>query len=414
MMLLLRLAVRNARRNTVRTLLTALTVTFGTAVLTVAMAWITGVFGDVLGTAADAAGHVRVVDPDFASREQMNPLYEHVTGVAARAEAIAAMPGVSDVAPRIMTGVSVSVGDEIGEVFALAMGAPKAYYERRMRFDEHLVEGSIFPGQSPKEIVLGATVAKRAGVKIGDDIVLFGQTQDGSMSPLRGPLVGIVHTGTAAIDQGAFVLLERMMYMADIDDAATEILVFGEDRDDAPALAATVSAAPELNGLTVQAWTHREPWSGMLAIADVVRGILVAIVVFITALGVWNTMMMSVMERTSEIGVMRSMGLSRMGAVFLFVSEAGGIAVLGGLLGVAIGGAAARYLEVVGVTLGEATTAQFPSDIPMKATLYADMRPDIAMTAFLLALLMAAIGSALPSLRAASIAPVEAMRTGRR
>jgi putative ABC transport system permease protein len=136
--------------------------------------------------------------------------------------------------------------------------------------------------------------------------------------------------------------------------------------------------------------------------------------VFITALGVWNTMMMSVLERTAEIGVMRSMGLGRIGTVALFAIEASGIAALGGALGVAVGSAVGAWLEATGVTLGEKTVATFGSDIPLKTTLHGDISFEIAGTAFVLALVMALIGSALPSLRAASIQPVEAMRTSRR
>ncbi len=411
MITLLRLALRNAQRNVTRSLLTALTVSLGTMVLTVALAWIGGVFGEVLGTAADGAGHARVVDPEFAERESMMPLYEHVTGVTARVEALRAVPGVVDVVPRIVTGVTVSVGDEIGDVFALLFGAPTAYFRDRMGLEKAVIEGTFFPGASPKEILIGATLAKRSGLKPGDEVVLFGQTQDGSISPIRGPVVGIVQTGTALVDQGAFVDLSRVQYLADTEDAATEILVFTADRDDAETLAVAVAAHPAAAGLTVQPWHTRDPWAGILAIIGVVRTVLTATVVFITALGVWNTMMMSVLERTSEIGVMRSMGLGRVETVFLFVVEATGIALLGGLFGVAVGGLGGWYLEVQGVTLGEKTVATFGSDIPLRTTLHGDMNADVAMTALGLALVMAFVGAALPSLRAALIQPVEAMRT---
>lgn len=414
MKLLLRLAARNVRRNATRSMLTALMVAVGTAVLTIAMSWIAGVFGDVLGTAADGAGHVRLVDPQYAEREATMPLYEHVTGVTEKAATLAALPGVQRVSPRIVTGVTVSVDDEIGDVFALLFGAPHDYLRDQMRLERNVVDGRFFPGASPKEVLIGVTLAHRSGLKVGDDVVLFGTTQDGSISPIRGPVVGIVQSGTALVDQGAFVSLQRAQYLADIEDGATELLVFGPDRDDADALAAVVAASPVATGHVVQPWHVRDPWAGILAIVGVVRTVLTTTVVFITALGVWNTMMMSVLERTAEIGVMRSMGLGKLGTVALFVFEAAAIAVAGGAIGVAAGSAVGAWLEREGVTLGDDTIATFGSDIPLKTTLYGDINGEIVATAFALALVMAIIGSALPSLRAASIQPVEAMRTGKR
>ena len=122
--------------------------------------------------------------------------------------------------------------------------------------------------------------------------------------------------------------------------------------------------------------------------------------------------MMSVLERTGEIGVMRAMGLSRLGAVSLFVVEALAIALIGGSLGVALGSIPAYFwLELHGVSLGENVVQNL--SIPFSTRAYADFSWTIAGQGFVLALLMALIGSALPAWHAASIQPVEAMRSKR-
>ena len=65
-------------------------------------------------------------------------------------------------------------------------------------------------------------------------------------------------------------------------------------------VAERIRAVPELASYEVQAWSERDPWISMIPTMNTVRGVLVGIVVFITALGIWNTMMMSVLERTDE------------------------------------------------------------------------------------------------------------------
>jgi putative ABC transport system permease protein len=409
MTLLVALALRNATRNVQRTLLTAATVVLGTALLVVAFSWMDGIFGQLLGSAAAAAGHVRVVDPEYAKREELLPLYENVPDATALGATLLTAPGVRAAYPRVTTGATLTVGEEIGDVFAAVIGAPKAWYTDELDLD---APGQLTGRLADKddELAIGATLADTLGAKLGDEVVLLGMTQDGAMSPMKATIVGIVRTDTGFLDQTVFGTLPAVQYMADIGDGATEVLVYGADRDEAAALAATI--APRVPGLEAQAWSTRDPWSAMLPLSETIRGILASIIVFMCALGVWNTMTMSVLERTGEIGVMRAMGLGRAGAVFLFVVEACVIAVLGGGVGVGLGAIGGWLLETRGVELGR-SVVQSTGAIGIKTHMYGDLTFTSVGIAFGMGLLMAVVGAMLPALRAAAIDPVAAMRTRR-
>ncbi|MCK6526924.1 ABC transporter permease [Myxococcota bacterium] len=406
---LVRLAARNATRKPTRTLLTAGMVVAGTSLLVVALAWVEGIFSQMLEQGTDASGHVRVVAPEFAAREALMPLYENIPDTGPLVEQARGAPGVLGIYPRITAGVTLTVGDEIGDVFGLAVGAPREWFTERMDADASLAEGRWFE-EGADELVLGATLARRAGARLGDEVVVLGTTQDGSLSPVKGTLVGITRGGNALLDRQVFLPLPKMRWLADIPEGATEVLIYGGHHDDAPGIAAGISALPAAAGLTVQPWTVREPWAGMVKTIGAVQGFLVFIVVFLAGLGVWNTMMMSVLERTREVGVLRAMGLTRAGAVALFVGEAAAIAVLGGIVGVALGSLPAWWLSHHGLTLSEQLTSNFSEQLPISATLYARLTPGTMVGSFFLGLAMAVVGSALPALRAASIQPVAAMR----
>lgn len=406
-MLLITLAARNATRNVVRTGLTALIVVAGTAFLVIALSWMNGVFGSLTGTAAAASGHVRLATAEYVKREDLLPLYENIPDVDAVVAKVKTVPGVEGAFPRITCGVTLTAGDEIGEVFGLAVGAPQGWYDDWLDLDQKIVDGRMM--EADDEVVLGQSVADRVGAKVGTDLVILGQTQDGAMSPIKGHVVGIARAGNAMIDQEVFLTLPRAQYMVDLDGGATEVVVYGADRNGAVDLRDAI--APLEPGLTVQAWSDREPWHTFVTAGEVIRGWLQGIIVFITALGVWNTMMMSVLERTGEIGVMRAMGLTRWGAVALFVVEALAIAVIGGVVGVAVGAVPAYYLEVHGVALGDAIVQNVA--LPFSSRMHADFSVHIAVQAFFLALAMALVGSAPPAWHAASIQPVAAMRSKR-
>ena len=410
---LLKLALRNATRRPMRTALTAGMVVAGTALLVVCLSWLQGMFGPMLHDATNAAGHVAVRQPAYVQREQLMPLYENLAEVGPLIEAIGQQPGVVEVHPRITTGATLTVDEEIGEVFGLVDGGSKAYFTERQNLDADLVDGGRWFEDGAEEMVLGARVAEEAGAKPGDEAVLLGVTQDGSLSTIKGTVVGIVSAGTGAVDRSIYIPLARAQWMTDIPDGAIELLVYGEDYEDAAALAGTLSAVPALADLSVQAWSTRPPWNQMGPMVDGIWAFLVFVTVFLAALGIWNTMMMSVLERTDEIGVLRAMGLRRRGAVGLFVVEALVLGVVGGLVGVALGAIPAWYLASHGLELSEQVTANMGGQLPIRTTIKAALDGGIFVSAFACGVLMALIGSVLPAIRAALISPVTAMRSGR-
>ncbi len=412
MLLIIRLAFRNALRNVRRTLLTASTVLFGTAMLVLVMAWVGGIFGGVFKDATASIGHVRVIDPDYAAREQLMPLYENIPAASELAAEIETIEGVTAAYPVVRAGVAVSAGDELGDAFGLALGAPLEFFSDQLDIDSKIIDGGWFT-DGKGEVVIGRRLAAKAGAEVGDEILLLGQTQDGSISPIKGTVVGIASAGYSLIDMQAFVTLEKMQWLTDIDDGAIELLVYGDNYEDAVKLAEEVRALPGTSGLQVQAWNEREPWAQMMGISGFIQAFVSAMLVFITALAIWNTMMMSVLERTGEIGVMRAMGLTGFGTVMLFVLEAMSIAVLGGIVGVALGSIPAYYLELNGITLGEAVTEKIGGDFAISATMYPDLTFLIIGKALLLGLVMAIFGAAVPAIRAAMIQPVTAMRARR-
>ena len=165
--MLVRLAIRNARRNLRRTLLTASTVVFGVAMIVLALSWINGIFEEVTDTYTSQAGHVSIVDADFAQRRELQPLYENIPDARAVMDEVLAVPGVEAAEPIVQLGVIVAVGEEIGEDFAFLTGATDTYYRERMNGESTLVDGTWLTG-AEGEVVLGRKIASQTGAEVGD------------------------------------------------------------------------------------------------------------------------------------------------------------------------------------------------------------------------------------------------------
>ena len=413
MQLWIRLALRNATRNRRRTMLTAATVLLACAMLTVALSWLEGVFGGITRAHTATSGHARIVDADFAAREVLQPLEENIPAADALAEALRALPGVVDAQPRIVTGAVITATEEIGDEFTQVVGATDAYYRRHLEGPARIVAGAWLTG-ADKEVVLGRKVAERAAVEVGGEVLLLGRTQYGSMSPVTAKVVGVV-AGDVQIEMQAFLPLEDVRWMTDIPDGAIEILLYAKSMDArvVGSLLATLRGRPDLEGMSVEAWNEREPWASMTGMIRAVRMVIELMILFIAALAIFNTMTMAVLERRNEIGVMRAMGLTRLGVVGLFLVESMVIGLIGGLAGTALGSIGGYLLETRGVNLGDDLVERMGSSFPMQSTFYGDLTPGIMATAVGFGVLIAVAGALLPALRAAHIQPVTAMRARR-
>ncbi len=425
MSLILSMAVRNLGRNRRRTLLTALTVAIGVALLIVAMSFVGGVFWAALQKVSAMAGEVRVVTPKYAQRDQLMPLSENIADTVPVAEALRAHTDVTAIYPHIAMGITGAVGDdEIGERFALLHGGPVDYYTEHLDLDSYLASGSM-PGWSgedwttvaarPKFTVyalMGKQFAEEVGATAGTEVTLTGQRQDGSPSGMRVVVSGIVDLGNSQQNRQVWVSLDAARWMAEIPGGATEVLVFGKDWEQADGLAGELRALPGLEGLDVSSWSGRPPYNGFVGFAQALHGIAGGVIVFITALGVLNTMFMSVLERTAEIGVMRAMGLRAWQAVVMFVVEALAIAGVGSAVGVALGAPVAIYLGHVGIDFGAAVD-KLPPTIPINTIIRPELSWNVVVVGVILGFAMAVVGGVLPALRASGIQPVEAMRQRR-
>lgn len=404
-----RLAARNASRRPLRTALTVGMVVFAVALLLVALTWVNGVMGQSMATATASGGHVRVVDPDFAAQEELSPLEENLPNVDQLAARVATYPGVVRAEPRITSGVTVTATAELGDVFAIAVGASERYFREQLGAKDKLVSGAWFTG-APDEIVAGSEVVRELSAKVGDELLLLGRTQDGSLSPIKGRLVGVMGA-TGSLDRQLLLPLAQLQFMTDIPNGATELLVYGARYEEAGAIAAALRGMPELKRYEVESWETREPWRSLGQSVQASQTVISLVIVLLAALGIWNTMMMSVLERTHELGVLRALGLSRLRAVGLFVGEAIVIGVVGGALGVLLGAGPSYLLDRYGLHVGSEVASKIEG--LASETMHGDLSLRGVLTAFGLGLLMAVLGSLLPALRAANIQPVAAMRSGR-
>jgi putative ABC transport system permease protein len=415
--LLVVLALRNLLRHKRRTFLTAAALVFGIAIMILGRAWQTATGKAVVEPAKlSTLGHVQVFAEDAARDEggeisfiapqnnyRLMPEPQKLIDVVLRDE-----PRLEAGIARLMVGALLSSGDVSMEGLLIGMDprARAAVYPAL-----ELREGRFF-GPGEKGILLNRGVARKLGVGVGGTVVALGTTADGRISGVKLHVTGIWRVqGLDAYEWGScFTDIAAVQELLDAGDAAG-VVVFRQRDGDLPSapVAASVTAALRRSGIRAQAWTWEEmggPFIGGMIVTRFVGGILHAVLALIAAAGVLNTALMSVFERTREVGTIRAGGSRRSRVVALFLLEGLLLGAAGAVGGALLGAALVHGFSVHGIpAFSEAQRYSYGGDRLYTALAWNDLVSIPAM--MILVSVLASLG---PAVMAARMRPADALR----
>lgn len=340
---MIRLAWRNLWRNRRRTALTMTTVGMATAILVITQALMFGMADGMARNATDTfVGEVEVHAPGWlADRSFYNALGEPAPLLAALAGA--GFPA----APRSYgAGLAARANKSAGAMF---WGVDPAAESGAFDLPTSLEAGRFLDAQPRREVVLGRKLARSLEAGIGDEIVAVVEAGDGSIGNELFTVAGILQgLGEAADRSAALLHREDFDQMFVAVGRVHEIAVNTRGTVDPKELDARVSAlAP---GADVRTWRELLPMvSDMLGVLDASMWIFSTVFLIAAGLGVANTMLMAVYERTHEIGVLKALGTSPMRIAADVAVEALLLAVVATGLGTVVGSAGALALQRWGI-----------------------------------------------------------------
>jgi putative ABC transport system permease protein len=295
---------------------------------------------------------------------------------------IAKLPEVAAVSPMILNMMNVTP-----DVNALVYGWRSDSFEFAPLT---IVEGRRFRDDQP-EVMLGQLLADSLHKKAGDQMDIQGETFT---------VVGVYHGGSA-LEAGALIMpIPALQKLASLEGKVTAFHVKlrpaapGESPEDRMHKGeAAIEAA--LPGLRAVPAAERASNNQLVVLAHAAAWGTSLIALLVGALGIANTMAMSVFERTKEIGVLRALGWTGRRVMMLILIEAAGLGVAGGLLGMAAGWGALRLL----------------ASLPRTASIVSAALPASTLVEALgVAVLVGLAAGIVPAWRAARLLPVEAMR----
>lgn len=416
---LLKFGWRNIWRNRRRTLFTIIAIAFGVFSVIFARSFTNGIVGSTTENIVNLqCGHVKIAHEEFVRLERIMPKEQLIRSYPELVKAASAIPGVEFISPRVKFSVLLSRKD-VNET-GVAEGIDPEALDRQINLSKHIAEGRYFGKNPGKELVIGKKLAEKLGLKVNDELVLVTTDINYSSYALPFKVVGIFDTGFSLLDKHIlYIPIDKAREMLDCGETAHELLIFLKDPETAKDIAAQLSRITEPSEpgdkMRYMTW-HENPFiSTMLPFMESAWGSIVLIIVIIAALVILNTMLMAVMERFHEVGVLKAMGFKKIEVFFMIMTEAFFIGVIGSAVGGLLGGTLSLITEKTGINLAKMSgniLDKIDIPIPMFSTyLYPDFTLGILLTGLLFGIVSALAASLYPSFKAARMLPVEAFRS---
>ena len=408
-MIVVALPLRNLLRHRRRSLVAIISVAVGTGAFVIASGYAQWMFLDFREASIQSQyAHLQITRPGFHEGGRADP-FRFLLPADAALERFRGLPHVQRITPRLMLAGLASRGETT--VSFIAEGIDPARDQDGDRSLRILSGRSLAHGLAPAtlgEVMLGQGLARSLGASPGDRLVLLVNTPRGGMNATDAVVAGIFASVSRAYDDSALLLpisLARRLLRV---DGAHVWRVTLDDTDNTDGVARQLRQDERTRSLEVRTWDQlAEFYTRSVKLLsdqlDVVRWIVVAIIL----LGIGNTMTMSVLERTREIGTSMALGVTRRRVLGQFLTEGALLGVAGGAVGLALALLVSGVLALAHIAMPAppGLARGYEAQVLLTWPLVAD--------GLLLAVLTTTLASIYPAWRASRMSIVDALRHGR-
>jgi ABC-type lipoprotein release transport system permease subunit len=352
-------------------------------------------------------GYAQFQAPGYADDPAIDRVIDQPTAIARAALAIR---GIGAAAARVNGFGILASGDR--SYGALIAGVDPGSESQLSTIAATVREGRYLNDTDRDAAVLGELLARNLRVSVGGTVSVLGAARDGSVGADVLRVVGIFRSGIPQLDRSILEMpLARAQDAFDMTDRANTIALGG------PTLAAVDAALPKLDalgarhGIAVLDWKALEPaMRDAIALKYTMSLLLYLTLVAVVAFIILNALLMSVLERTQEFGVLLAIGMRARSIALMVWLELLSLALSGCLAGFAVGAGATLWLEERGISFGS-TLGQLLEQYGLPPRLYPTLDLVSAATGPVAILVAIVLGGVVPYVRVARLTALAAMRS---
>lgn len=400
------LALRNLLRHGRRSLLGLLIVVGGVVAYMQAAGFIAWIYDQMRESVIHAQlGHFQVTRHGYLDKGLSAPYQYMLDPQASELAALQQTPGLRALSPRLAISGLISKGDR--SVGFLGEGVDPVA-EQAISARIHIRAGHNLTAGKGCALILGEGLAAAVDARPGDLVVLLSNRVRGGQNAIECKVAGLFSTDTKAYDDAYLRLPLASAQELVRSTGATLLVGLLDDTDRTDAVVAALQKPLLQAGYEVTPWhAQADFYNKTVALFSRQVGVIRFIIALIIVLSISNTLTMSVMERTSEIGTCLAIGNRRNEVLRLFITEGLVLGLAGGVAGIVLGSLLAALISWIGIPMPPPPGMAHGYTGGIRITL------GIVVEALLLAGLTTLLASILPALRASRLNVVEALRHGR-
>lgn len=348
-------------------------------------------------------GHLQMHHPEF--RKDYHPRY--VIADLSVLDTLRLMPAVKVAAPR--TVIQAMLSTATGSAGVQVNGVVPGLEDSVSMLNSKIQEGKGFTNEKKNQVLIGRKLASKMKLRLGSKLVITFSDSADNLTAAAFRVTGIYQSGNTPLDEmNIYVNILALNQLLGTGEAFHEVAVLLQTDDSLDVVKTRLSAL--FPGLQVESWRDISPETELLVrTVNEYSYIIMIIILVALAFGILNTMLMSVLERTREMGMMMALGTSRLRLFYLVLTETAFLTLAGTPVGVLVAYLVTGYYNRNGIdfsAMGEDMMASFG----FPTMVYPVFPADKLLLTMLMVVVTSFVSCIFPAIKALSLQPVEALR----
>jgi len=396
---------RNVWRNKVRSLVVIFAIAIGIFAGVWATAFMTGMMNQRIQKVINTElSNIQIHNPDFRKTSEIS---NFIPDANRYIEEIKSIPHVKGVSKRIVIQSMVASAETASGV--IIMGINPSDEPSVTNIQEKIIDGAYFEGIKRNPVLIGKKLAEKLNIKVRSKIVITVQDLENNITSGAFRVAGIYSTNNNMYDENhVFVRFSDLAKLTGLpENAGHEIAISLTDNK---YLAEVQDKVKSLAGnLEVLNWKELSPeMSYLTETMNMYMYVFILIILLALLFGIINTMLMVVMERTKEIGMLMAVGMYKFRIFWMIVVESVMLSLVGGVFGIILGATVSKINEKYPVDLS--MWSEGYEQLGYDAYVYTTLQPTFLINVTILVIITGIIAAIYPAYKALKNDPADALR----